>query len=187
MVRTVAVALALRLRLNVHQDWDVSPTVPVSGPVSISYDYDVGGDLAVVGLRLYCRAAAGSRPRYRWFLNQTLLRERGSFYYVVNRPPEGSILLLSVGRRSAGTYRCEVADGWDDSGAVSSPRLFASKEGTSAPAHAGLTAVLDLCRPPAPPVLNGLPLLVVAAVFGSFALLLVMVFACCLTGALLSE
>uniref|UniRef100_H3D963 Ig-like domain-containing protein n=2 Tax=Tetraodon nigroviridis TaxID=99883 RepID=H3D963_TETNG len=120
-----------------------------------------GENFAVIGLRLSCRAAAGSHPRYRWFLNQVPLQDRGSFYYVVNQPPEESVLLLSVGSRSAGTYRCEVADRFDNSSAVSSPRLSVSKEGV-----------------------NRLPVLVVAVVFGSFALLLVMAFACCLTGIL---
>lgn len=108
----------------------MSPTVPVSSPVTMTYDYDVGENYAVIGVRFYCKAAAGSQPQYRWFLNETLLNDRGSFYYVVNRPPEQSILLLSVGRRSAGTYRCEVHDSFDNSSAISSKRLFVSKEGT---------------------------------------------------------
>lgn len=107
----------------------MSPTVPVSGPVTVTYDHDVGENYAVIGLRIYCQAAAGSQPQYRWFLNETLLNDSGSFYYVVNRPPERSILLLSVGRRSAGTYRCEVHDSFDNSNAISSKRLFVSKEG----------------------------------------------------------
>lgn len=107
----------------------MSPTVPVSGPVTTTYDHDVGENYAVIGLRIYCKAAAGSQPQYRWFLNETLLSDSGSFYYVVNRPPEPSILLLSVGRRSAGTYRCEVHDSFDDSDAISGERLFVSKEG----------------------------------------------------------
>lgn len=110
----------------------MSPTVPVGSPVSITYDYDVGENYAVIGMRFYCRAAAGSQPQYRWFLDKTLLHDSGSFYYVVNRPPEESILLLSVGRSSAGTYRCEVQDSFDNSSAISSKRLFMSKEGTSA-------------------------------------------------------
>lgn len=113
----------------------MSPPVPVSGPVAISSDYDVGENYAVIGLRFYCRAAAGSQPRYRWFLNKSLLQDRGSFYYVVNRPPRESILLLSVGRRSAGTYRCEVQDSFDNASGVSSGRLFMSKEGSRYPPH----------------------------------------------------
>lgn len=107
----------------------MSPTVPVSGPVTMTYDYDVGENFAVICLRFYCKAAAGSQPQYRWFLNETLLHDSGSFYSVVNRP---SILLLSVGRRSAGTYRCEVRDSFDNSSAISSKRLFVSKKGTGA-------------------------------------------------------
>lgn len=116
----------------------MSPTVPVSGPVTLTYDYDVGENYAVIGLRFYCKAAAGSQPQYRWFLDESLLNDSGSFYYAVKRPPEQSILLLSVGRRSAGTYRCEVRDRFDSSSAISSRSLFVSKEGTyrrSAPAR----------------------------------------------------
>uniref|UniRef100_A0A674PL22 Si:dkey-93h22.7 n=1 Tax=Takifugu rubripes TaxID=31033 RepID=A0A674PL22_TAKRU len=141
---------------TVYSQWIPIEVVPVSGPVTMTYDYDMGENYAVIGLRFYCKAAAGSQPQYRWFLNETLLNDSGSFYYVVNRPPEQSILLLSVGRRSAGTYRCEVRDSFDDSSAISSKRLFVSKE-----------------------VLNRLPVAAVAAVFGSFAFLVVMVSACC--------
>lgn len=110
----------------------MSPTVPVVGPVTIGYDSDVGENFTVMGLGLRCRAAAGSHPQYRWFLNETLLHHRGSFYYVVNQPPQQSILLLAVGRTSAGTYRCEVQDSFDNSSTISSKWLFVSKEGRSA-------------------------------------------------------
>lgn len=160
-------------------------TVRVGGPVEISYDYDIGENYAVIGLRLYCKAAAGSHPRYRWFLNTTLLDGRGSFYYVVDRPPEQSILLLSVGGGSAGTYRCEVQDSFDNSSAISSPRLFMSKEGTASPEPASSSGV-NLCPPP-PTVLNRLPVLVVAVVFGSFLVLVLMLSVCCWAGVLFSE
>lgn len=108
----------------------MSPTVPVGGPVVLRYDYDIGENYAVIGVRLYCKAAKGSLPRYKWFLNKTLLHDRGSFYYVVDQPPGESILLLSVGRSSAGAYRCEVSDSFDNTTAITSKRLFISKEGT---------------------------------------------------------
>lgn len=163
-------------------------TVPVGGPVEISYDYDVGENYAVIGVRLYCKAAvAGSHPQYRWFLNTTLLNGRGSFYYVVDRPPEQSILLLSVGSGSAGMYRCEVQDRFDNSSAISSRRLFMSKEGTAPPEPsegpreaAGLTSA-------APTVLNRLPVLVVAVVFGSASVLVLMLSVCCWAGITFSE
>lgn len=107
----------------------MSPTVPVGGPVTLHYDYDVGENYAVIGLRLYCKVAKGSLPRYQWFLNKTLLHGRGSFYYVVNQPPEQSILLLSVGRNSTGTYHCEVSDSFDNSTAISSKTWYLDKEG----------------------------------------------------------
>lgn len=111
----------------------MSPTVPVGRPVTMHYDYDVGENYAVIGLRLYCKSANGSLPRYQWFLNKTLLHDRGSFYHVVNQPPEQSILLLSVGRSSAGTYHCQVSDSFDSTTAISSKRRYLDKEGTVDP------------------------------------------------------
>lgn len=171
----------------------MSPTVPVSGPVTMTYDYDVGENYAVIGLRFYCKAAAGSQPQYWWFLNETLLNDSGSFYYVVNRPPEQSILLLSVGRRSAGMYRCEVQDSFDNSSAISSKRLFVSKEGTGFRRWTGgrrlpqVTVGVNRHHFPSSAVLNQLPVVAVAAVFGSFALLVVTVSACCCFLMLFSE
>ncbi|XP_045904417.1 platelet endothelial cell adhesion molecule [Micropterus dolomieu] len=135
--------------------------VPVGGPVMMHYDYDVGENYAVIGLRLYCKAAKGSLPRYQWFLNRTLLHDQGSFYYVVNQPPEQSILLLSVGRSSAGTYHCEVSDSYDNTTAISSKRKYLDKE-----------------------VLNRIPVLVVAVVFGCFTFLVFLISVCCWTGVL---
>nr|XP_040041770.1 contactin-5 isoform X1 [Gasterosteus aculeatus aculeatus] len=137
--------------------------VPVGGPVRIRYDYDVE-NYAVIGLRFYCRAAKGSLPQYRWFLNKTLLHDRGSFYHVVNQPPEQSILLLSAGRSSAGTYHCDVSDSFDSSSSISSNKLYLDKE-----------------------VLNRLPVLVVAVVFGCFTFLVVLVSICCLAGVIFKQ
>ena len=105
------------------------PSVSVGGPVTMHYDSDIGENFAVVGLRLYCKVTKGSHPRYQWFLNKTLLRGRGSFYYVVDQPPEQSIFLLSVGSSSAGTYRCQVSDSFDNTTAISSRMRYLDKEG----------------------------------------------------------
>lgn len=139
-----------------HSQWLPLEVVSVGGPVTMHYDYDVGENFAVVGLRIYCRVAKGSHPRYRWFQNKTPLRDRGSFYYVANQPPEQSILLLSVGRSSAGTYRCEVSDSFDNTTAISSRKRYLDKE-----------------------VLNRLPVPVVATVFGCFTALILLVSVCC--------
>lgn len=106
------------------------PTVPVSGPVTMHYDYDTGENYAVTGLRFYCKAEKGSHPHYQWFHDKTLLQDRGTYYYVVDQMPQQSILLLSVGRESAGTYYCEVSDSFDNSTAISSKRRYLDKEGT---------------------------------------------------------
>ncbi|XP_028459790.1 neogenin isoform X1 [Perca flavescens] len=135
--------------------------VPVGGPVMMHYDYDVGENHAVIGLRFYCKAAKGSLPRYQWFLNNTLLHHRERFFYVVNQASEQSILLLSVGRSSAGTYHCEVSDSFDNTTAIRSKRLYLDKE-----------------------VLNRLPVWVVAIVFGCFTALILLVSICCCVGAM---
>ncbi|XP_051939275.1 platelet endothelial cell adhesion molecule isoform X2 [Hippocampus zosterae] len=133
--------------------------VRVGGPVMMHYDYEIGQNYAVIGLRFYCKATKGSHPRYRWFLNQTLLQGRGNFYHMVNQPPDQSILLLSVGSSSAGTYHCEVSDIFDNTTAISSQKQYIDKK-----------------------VLNRLPVSVVAVVFGCFTLLVVLVSGCCFVG-----
>ena len=92
-------------------------------------DYDVGENFAVVGLTFYCSAAHGTFPRYRWFLNGSILEGMGSFYWVVHQPPERSILLLSVGGWSAGTYHCDVADSFDNTTVIRSAGRYVDKEG----------------------------------------------------------
>ncbi|KAK5866522.1 hypothetical protein PBY51_020708 [Eleginops maclovinus] len=135
--------------------------VPVGGPVMMHYNYDIGENYAVIFLRFYCKAAKGSFPRYQWFLNKTLLHGRGSFY-VINQDPGESIILLSVGRSSAGTYHCEVSDSFDNATAISSNSLYMDKE-----------------------VLNRLSFLVVAVVFGCFTALVVLVSICCWIGVMI--
>lgn len=128
------------------------------------YESDVGEDFAVIGLKLYCKAAKGTHVRYQWFFNKTLLHEQGSFYYVVHQPPEQSILLVSVGRSMAGTYHCEASNSFDDSTTIRSRRHYLDRE-----------------------VVNHLPLLVVGVVFGCFTFLILLVCVCCWVGALFSK
>ncbi|KAM7393833.1 hypothetical protein PAMP_020673 [Pampus punctatissimus] len=142
-----------------YSQWLPLKVVPVGGPVTISYDYDIGENYDVIGLRFYCKVAKGSHLRYWWFLNKTLLREQGSFYYVANQPPEQSVLLLSVGRSSAGTYHCEVSDSFDNTTAISSKTYYIDKE-----------------------VLNRLSIFVVAVVFGGFTFMVFIISACCIGG-----
>ncbi|XP_014842062.1 PREDICTED: uncharacterized protein LOC106917540 [Poecilia mexicana] len=142
-----------------YSRWLPFEVVSVAGPVTVQSEYDMGDNYAVIGLRLYCKAAKGTHPRFQWYLNQTPLHEQGSFFYVVDLPPEQSVLLLAVGRRSAGKYRCEVWDSFDNSTVISSKALYVDKE-----------------------VLNRLPTLVVAVVFSCFALLIFLVLFCCLSG-----
>uniref|UniRef100_A0A1A7WDQ1 Ig-like domain-containing protein n=1 Tax=Iconisemion striatum TaxID=60296 RepID=A0A1A7WDQ1_9TELE len=144
-----------------HSRWLPLIVEKVGGPVSIQSQYDMAENYAVIGLRFYCKAAKGTHPRFQWFLNQTLLSNKGSFYYVFDQLPEQSILLLSVGRSSAGTYHCEVSDSFDNTTAISSRRHHVDKQ-----------------------VLNRLPVFVVAIVFGCFTLVILLVSFCCLYGAL---
>ncbi|XP_073328643.1 platelet endothelial cell adhesion molecule [Pagrus major] len=133
--------------------------VPVGGPVTMRYDHHSGENYAVISLSFYCKAAKGTHPRYQWFLNKTLLHDRGSFYSVVHQPPEQSILMLSVGRSSAGTYHCEVSDSFDNTIAIRSKGRYVDKD-----------------------VLNRIPVWVVAVVFGSFTFLVLLVSVCCCIG-----
>ncbi|XP_053713488.1 Fc receptor-like protein 3 [Synchiropus splendidus] len=133
--------------------------VAASGPVTLHYDTDTGENYVVIGLRLYCKAAKGSQPRYRWFLNSTRLPESGAFYQMVHQPPERSVLLLSVNSKSAGVYHCEVSDIFDNSTTFSSRRIPINKD-----------------------ALNRLPTSVMAVVFGSFAVVVLMVVICCSVG-----
>ncbi|XP_029914872.1 Fc receptor-like protein 5 [Myripristis murdjan] len=144
-----------------YSEWKALEVVPVQGPVTMHYDYDVGEDFAVIGLRIYCKVAKGSHPRYQWFLNETLLEGRGTFYVVVDQPQQQSILLISVGRSSAGTYHCEASDSFEslDTAALRSKKWYLDKE-----------------------VLNRLPISVVAAVFGCFSFLVSLVSICCCVG-----
>ncbi|XP_061130446.1 uncharacterized protein si:dkey-93h22.7 isoform X2 [Syngnathus typhle] len=144
-----------------YSRWLPLQVVSVGGPVVMHYDFDIEQNYAVIGLRFYCKATKGTHPRFQWFLNQTLLQDRGKFYYVVNQPPDQSILLLSVGSSSAGTYYCEVADIFDNTTAISSNKQYIDKK-----------------------ELNELPIPVVAVVFGCFTFLVVLVSACCFVGVL---
>ncbi|XP_029951093.1 uncharacterized protein LOC115391124 isoform X1 [Salarias fasciatus] len=143
-----------------HSQWLPLRVVPVKGPVTMLYDQDIGENYVVIGLKMYCRASEGSHPRYHWFLNKTRLHDRGSFYRVDDQPPQQSILHLSVrASSSAGTYHCKVSDSFDNANAVGSNRKYVDRE-----------------------VLNRLPILVVVIVFGSFAILIMLVSVCCIFG-----
>ncbi|XP_033181834.1 platelet endothelial cell adhesion molecule-like [Anabas testudineus] len=139
-----------------HSQWMALKLV---GQVMMTYECDMGENYAVVHVRFFCKVAKGSHPSYKWFLNNTLLSEQQSFYRVDNQPPGESMLLLSVGRESAGTYHCEASDSFDNTTSISSMKLYMDKE-----------------------VLNHLPVLVVAVVFGCFTVLIVLVSVCCCVG-----
>lgn len=108
----------------------MSPTVPVGGPITLHYDYDVGENYAVTWVNFYCKVAKGSLPQYQWYLNKTLLHGRGSFYYVINQHLEQSILQLAVVQSSTGTYHCEVSDSFDNTTTLRSKRQYFEKDGT---------------------------------------------------------
>ncbi|KAM4750786.1 Fc receptor-like protein 1 [Anableps anableps] len=133
--------------------------VSVAGPVTVQSEYVMGKNYAVIGLRLYCKAAKGTHPHFQWYFNQKPLHDQGSRIYVVDQPPEQSMLHLSVGSRSSGKYHCKVWDSFDNSTVISSKRLYVDKE-----------------------VVNRLPTSVVAVVFSCFTLLILLVLFCCLSG-----
>ncbi|KAJ3614748.1 hypothetical protein NHX12_018318 [Muraenolepis orangiensis] len=132
----------------------------VDGPVTMPYEYGTGDDFSVTNVQFCCRAAKGTHLRFQWFLNSTLLdQDTRSFYTVLHRPDQRSVLLLPVDKRSTGTYHCQVSDVFDNTTAIQSEKMYLDKE-----------------------VLNGLSPVVVAVVFSCFGLLLTCVFTCCCTG-----
>ncbi|XP_010870903.4 Fc receptor-like protein 3 isoform X2 [Esox lucius] len=142
----------------VHSKWVPMHVVPVGGAVWMHFDTSVGENFSIVGLRFYCSVERGTSPRYRWFLNGTALEDRGDFYWVEPQPKQ-SILLLSVGRESSGTYHCEVSNSFDNQTGIRSEKKYIDKE-----------------------VLNQLPLTVKAVVFGCFLFLVSLVTTCCFIG-----
>lgn len=142
---------------TVYSDWMQLLVEPVEGPVTLDYDYDTGQNYAVVGVRFCCKVSKGSHVKFDWFLNETLVPHvPGRFYRIVYDPPLRSYLLLAVDRSSGGTYRCEASDEFDNTTAISSRRKYLDKE-----------------------VLNRVPDVVAAVVFGCFSLLIIMVCVCC--------
>ncbi|KAJ8001566.1 hypothetical protein DPEC_G00170810 [Dallia pectoralis] len=132
--------------------------VPVGGALRMHSDVDVRENFSIVGLRFYCSVERGNFLRYRWFLNGTALEGRGKFYEVASEA-ERSILHLSVGRTSSGTYHCEVSNSFDNMTVIRSKARYIDKK-----------------------VLNQLPVAVVAVVFGCFLFLVVLVTTCCFIG-----
>uniref|UniRef100_A0A7N6AU01 Ig-like domain-containing protein n=1 Tax=Anabas testudineus TaxID=64144 RepID=A0A7N6AU01_ANATE len=122
-----------------HSQWMALKNQLV-GQVMMTYECDMGENYAVVHVRFFCKVAKGSHPSYKWFLNNTLLSEQQSFYRVDNQPPGESMLLLSVGRESAGTYHCEASDSFDNTTSISSMKLYMDKEGTADPRLSRLLA-----------------------------------------------
>ncbi|CAL9700659.1 unnamed protein product [Knipowitschia caucasica] len=146
---------------SAHSPWIPLEVVPVEGPVTLQFDYSTGSNYAVVGVTIYCRPSKGSHVKFEWFLNKTLLPhiQGPSFYKVVDDPPQRSTLLLAVGRSSVGTYHCKVCDQYDNTTAVRSRGKYLDKE-----------------------VVNRIPDVVVAVVFGCFACIIGMVCICCTIG-----
>uniref|UniRef100_A0AAY5K3E3 Ig-like domain-containing protein n=1 Tax=Esox lucius TaxID=8010 RepID=A0AAY5K3E3_ESOLU len=114
----------------VHSKWVPMHVVPVGGAVWMHFDTSVGENFSIVGLRFYCSVERGTSPRYRWFLNGTALEDRGDFYWVEPQPKQ-SILLLSVGRESSGTYHCEVSNSFDNQTGIRSEKKYIDKEGNN--------------------------------------------------------
>nr|XP_020451896.1 platelet endothelial cell adhesion molecule-like isoform X2 [Monopterus albus] len=145
----------------VHSESLALRVVPVSGHVTVRFDSHLGKNYAVDSVTLFCEAENGTHPRYQWFLNNTLLDNKGRFYSVENQPPEQSLLLLSVGRSSVGTYHCNVSDSFDNTTAIGSKKLYLDEK-----------------------VWNRLPDALVATVFACFTVLILLVSICCWVGVL---
>lgn len=163
----------------------------------MQYNYYLGENYAVNIVEVYCKAAKGSHPQYQWFLNNTRLDDLSNLYVVFDHHLQQSILVLYVDWSPTGTYHCEASDSFDNITAISSKKQFLDKEGTldpfwfiqvEHPWHRWhLTSPPPPPHPSAPPVLNHLPVLVVAVVFGCFTFLVLLVSVCCGIGVVYSE
>lgn len=86
--------------------------VPVGGAVDLQVQYlhDAASTVAAVLLR--CALAQGTFPEFAWFLNDTLLGEKGASHLMTHR--NRTLLLVPVIAENSGYYHCEAKDSFDD-------------------------------------------------------------------------
>ncbi|GAA6100090.1 uncharacterized protein si:dkey-93h22.7, partial [Tachysurus ichikawai] len=134
----------------------------VGGTVTMKLQKVVGKDFEVLGVWLYCLVERGTLIQYNWFINNTRLKRNGSFYTTFNSDNSVLSVKLYPNSVSAGFYRCEAFNSFDNTTSVSSTKTPISHE-----------------------VFNVIPTKVAAIVFTCFSLLICAVLACCIFGVVL--
>lgn len=89
----------------------------------------VGKDFEVLGVWLYCLVERGTLIQYNWFINNTRLKRNGSFYTTFNSDNSVLSVKLYPNSVSAGFYRCEAFNSFDNTTSVSSTKTPISHEG----------------------------------------------------------
>ncbi|XP_023672738.2 Fc receptor-like protein 5 isoform X2 [Paramormyrops kingsleyae] len=86
--------------------------VPVGGAVHLQVQYLHDAASTVVAVLLRCTLAQGTFPEFAWFLNDTLLGEKGASHLMTDQ--NGTLLLIPVMAENSGYYHCEAKDSFDD-------------------------------------------------------------------------
>ncbi|XP_048871490.1 uncharacterized protein LOC125742994 isoform X4 [Brienomyrus brachyistius] len=87
--------------------------VPVGGAVHLQVQYLHDAASTVVAVLLRCTLTRGTFPEFAWFLNDTLLGEKGASHLMTDR--NGTLLLVPIMAENSGYYRCEAKDSFEES------------------------------------------------------------------------
>ncbi|XP_060741190.1 uncharacterized protein si:dkey-93h22.7 isoform X1 [Tachysurus vachellii] len=136
----------------------------VGGTVTMRLQKSVGKDFEVLGVWLHCLVERGTLIQYNWFINNTRLERKGSFYRTFKSDNSGLTVRLYPNSDTAGFYRCEAFNSFDNTTSVSSTKTLISHE-----------------------VFNVIPTEEAAIIFTCFSLLICAVLACCIFGVVLRK
>lgn len=87
-----------------------------------------------------CKVERGTFPEYRWFLNDSRLEGRGSFYALGGA--HNSSLSLSVGRHSSGVYQCQASDTFDNTTTIRSLKILINRDGTQSQSESNTEVIV---------------------------------------------
>lgn len=125
----------MRVKMSrVEVEWQQDESVcrclseSVGGAVTVTLFKHVARDFQVFGVVMRCKVERGTFPEYRWFLNDSRLEGRGSFYALGGA--HNSSLSLSVGRHSSGVYQCQASDTFDKTTTIRSLKILINRDGT---------------------------------------------------------
>ncbi|XP_056590475.1 cell adhesion molecule DSCAML1 isoform X2 [Triplophysa dalaica] len=155
----------VRCNASNHGNWMLSNAKSLSvesvgGAVTVTLFKHVAVDFQVFGVVMRCQVERGTFPQYHWYLNNSRLEGRGSFYAVGGT--HNSSLSLSVGPHSSGFYHCHASDTFDNANTVRSLKIPINRD-----------------------ALNRVSTSVLVVVFSCLILLVVSVTSCCVSGAVL--